>query len=98
MTDRNGAVNPKAQQLFWLPLAPAPESDSARCERIEAYNREAEKVFAGEEVYMVPFVYDNPEQVLRDYLRGNAQKSFSGDEIKALAGSLAQAVRSFGAM
>lgn len=89
------AVRPKAQQLFWLPLAPAP--DPSRQSLIEACNQAAEEVFAGQEIYMTPFVYDNAEQVLRDFLRTGG-RGFTGDEVKALAASLSEAVRSFGAM
>jgi hypothetical protein len=66
-------VKKRAQQIFWLPPAPRLESDAEQFALVNAYAREAEKVFAGDEVYMVPFVYDNAEVVLFDFLRGNGK-------------------------
>ena len=81
--------------MFWLPLAPA--TDARRCKLIEAYNREAEKIFADEEVYMVPFVYDNANEVLKDFM-AKGELSFNAEELDSLSASLAQAVQSFGAI
>ena len=90
-------VKKRAQQIFWLPPAPRLESDAEQFALVNAYAREAEKVFAGDEVYMVPFVYDNAEVVLFDFLHGNG-KAYQLQEVRDLSKSLEQAVRSFGAM
>jgi hypothetical protein len=90
-------VKKRAKQIFWLPPAPRLASDTEQNALVTAYARGAEKVFAGEEVYMVPFVFDNAEVVLFDFLRGNG-KAFQLQEVRDLSKSLEQAVRSFGAM
>lgn len=90
-------VKKRARQIFWLPPAPRLASEAEQHALVNAYAREAEKVFAGAEVYMVPFVYDNAEVVLYDFLRGNG-KAFQLQEVRDLSKSLEQAVRSFGAM
>ena len=90
-------VKKRAQQIFWLPPAPRLASDAEQHALVNAYACEAGKVFAGHEVYMVPFVYDNAEVVLFDFLHGNG-KTFQLQEVRDLSKSLEQAVRSFGAM
>lgn len=90
-------VKDRAQQVFWLPPAPAPAMNTERSVLVAAYEKRAEEVFGGDEVYMVPFVYDGADRVLYDYLHGDGLE-FSLQEVRDLSESLAQAIRSFGAM
>jgi hypothetical protein len=84
-----------SHQIFWVP-APSAYTDGENAARARELNRIAETFFEGKDVYKIPFVYADIDQLPPGYLSGDSEQ-FSPAEASALAKRLAEAVISFGA-